>query len=525
MSGFCPSGLWPAVQSLVAFLATNVFAHAASIHLPPGTDARVAVISIISAIITPFALGSNAFGVIDRARRRFSFRLKKARGVKGKMKVLLNPLFAGDALENAVVAGALAIRIPAEYKGLTRSWTRVNSGQRLISPAPWGYTDTRLVATRDRLRLSGYLLPDWLQFDDGCEDLFVILPPTTTFKNIEQTKYVIIPTSNILRQIIAVLQLVLSSRQLYLNYDTSVTIQGLSSAYLCVIPYLLMTLINFIANAVAGSYPQVIVLPKVKSAHETKKTQSSQAHDRSPNPADSHHDANSSQNEFTLRPHLPSVLAQLEEETYVPELEETRFKSWLSQNYPYLNTDDFSFPTRLVMGSSWSSIFLIPAATLMLGLFTHFHAAEKTRVAWFLIWMYGMPVISLSYPVVYAIERRWPLREAARRTWTVHVVLGVGAVIFITLHGAILVGIFGGTAEITVVLLESMCAGNWTFADSTWLKIGFTTFFVFVAIYFTICAVFGTLSTYLDLRAHLLMCRVYSLLWRRTAVGRDLIVR
>jgi hypothetical protein len=152
--------------------------------------------------------------------------------------------------------------IPREYKGLTKSWTRVQSGQRPISPAPWGYTETRVI--RDHLRLCGYFVP-WLQFDETCDDSFVVLPPDTTFNNADGMKYVVIPNFTLLSQILAVIQLVLDSRQIYLNYDNAVATDALSSPYLCVIPYLLMTLVNFVANAFVGSYPQVIVLPKVPS--------------------------------------------------------------------------------------------------------------------------------------------------------------------------------------------------------------------------------------------------------------------
>ena len=516
MADFCPSGLWPAVQALIAFLVSNVFAHAASIHLPEGADARTALIAILSAIVTPFALGSNAFRVIDRARRRFSFRLRKASGFKGLAKVLLTPLFSGDALDNAVVAGALAIRIPPEYKGLTRSWTRVHSGQRLISPAPWGYTDTRVDVIRDRQRLAGYFVP-WLQFDDGCEDLFVVLPPDTTFKDTEGIRYVIILTSTLLPQIIAIIQLVLSSRQIYLNYDSSVITQGLSSPYLCVSPYLLMTFINFIANAVAGSYPQVIVLPKARTTRGAEKKHDSETDIRSPNRApQTLHDPGSSDDGFFSPPHrLPSFLAHLEDETHIPDLEEERFRSWLRQNYPFLRVDDFTFPKQLLAGSSWSSIFLIPAATLIIGFVTHFHAANRTRAAWFLIWLYGMPVISLAHPMA---ERRWPQRKAGRHLVVQAAVTGA-AVVFGLVHLGILIGIFGGTAVIAVGLLEAMCESSWSFTDSTWLKIGFTTFLVVTIIYFVICGVFGIPSTYLGLPDHLLMRRVYPVLWRHAAHG------
>jgi hypothetical protein len=505
MASFCPSGLWPAVQGLVAFLISNVFSHAASIHLVPGADARTALITILSAIVTPFAMGSHAFGVVDRARRRFSYRLRKALGWKGKLQVVLTPLFCGDALDNAVVSGALAIRIPREYKALTKSWKRVQGGQRLISPASWGYTDTRVQVIRDRCRMSGYFVP-WLQFDEGCEDLFVVLPPDTTFNNVDGIKYVVIPNSTLLSQIIAVIQLVLGSRQIFLNYESSVATQGLSSPYLCVIPYLLMTLVNFLANAFAGQYPQVIVLPKVTTRF-VNEFETSEAEVRRPEGQPHNQELR-----FPSPNRLFSFYSQLEDHAHVADLNlpADRFKMWLRRHHPYLNSDEFTFPRQWVPGSWWSSIFLVPAATLLIGFLTHFHAADRSRAAWFLMWLYGMPIISLAYPIAGQFERRWPQRPKVKRTWAMQAVITGMAVVFVVTHLVILIGVFGGTAVISVGLLEAMCSIQWAFSDTTWFKIGFTAFIVVAIFYFVICAGFGVTSISLDFR--LLMIRMYSVL-------------
>jgi hypothetical protein len=84
MTGFCQNGLWPAVQSFVVFLVTNIFAHAASINLPAGADARTITLSVLCAVIAPISLRSNAFRVMRRCRRRLSFRLKTTKGGEGQ---------------------------------------------------------------------------------------------------------------------------------------------------------------------------------------------------------------------------------------------------------------------------------------------------------------------------------------------------------------------------------------------------------------------------------------------------------
>jgi len=75
MSGFCQSGLWPSVQSLVVFLVTNVLANAASMHLPAAADTPTITLFVFGAIIARVMLGANAFRVMDLWGGRPSFRL------------------------------------------------------------------------------------------------------------------------------------------------------------------------------------------------------------------------------------------------------------------------------------------------------------------------------------------------------------------------------------------------------------------------------------------------------------------
>ena len=89
-----------------------------------------------------------------------------------------------------------------------------------------------------------------------------VLPPTTRFPGYQN--YRISPSSAGLGQIIGVVQIVLSSRQLYLNYSSSLLTDGLSSPYVSVIPYILMSIVNLITNTLVGSYTQVTMLPMAR---------------------------------------------------------------------------------------------------------------------------------------------------------------------------------------------------------------------------------------------------------------------
>jgi len=134
------------------------------------------------------------------------------------------------------------------------------------------------------------------------ETLLLHLPPIATFTFSPNVPYLVNRSSNVLSQIIAIFQLSSVVLQLrHIHQDPR-----LASPYLVVIPYLLMTLVNFIANAVVGSYPQVVILPIESTSSHRVLSNNREPHDR-------------------LEPEL---------------------RDWLKQHYSYLNIEDLSFPER-----------------------------------------------------------------------------------------------------------------------------------------------------------------------------------
>ena len=472
MSNFCESGLWPAVQSLVVFIVTNILTHAASIHLPAGADPRTTTLSIFGAIIAPVALGDNAFHIIGRWSRRMWFHLEHEPSLKAKIKTFFWCAMGGNRMEDAALAGALAIPIPSQFRQLvSRSWDRVLLGQRIVSPCRLGYADTRVNCVNKRLTLKAYV-PVISHVDDHH---YYILPPTTTFKT--DVRYLVIPSSNILPQLIAIIQLFLSSRQLYLNYNSSIKTRGLASPYLVVVPYVVMTLVNFVANAVVGSYSQVVILPADDQPEEN--TQPKQQ------PASSSAIVEEPKTEPTETIDLEATgtatdpfksLRQFMKLYKITDAERDEFVEWLKQYYSFINADEFSLPPRRRMSSFASSMFLVPLVTLIVGLLTHFHVGVGSRAGWFLVWLYGMPIIGFLRPFIHTV----------RETMTWLVIL-----IFLLIFYLVIIGVFGGTAVICVGLLESMCSSEWSFSVDLWVKIGFTTFFVVGFIEVAICAIFG----------------------------------
>lgn len=245
-NSFCAAGggVWSATQALIVFLVTNIIAHAATIYLANGSDAWLAVKSVFQALLLPVNAGDQALNAVSRWGRRL---ITGHLGIKSAL--------GGFTFEDAATAGAIAISVPLEFVPILHGrWDAVNEHQRIVmldNKEFWNDEDWSYRASPGGLpfRISDKY-PRYVPY---------ILPPTTRFPGYK--KYKIAPQSSILPQIIAVIQVILSSRQLYLKYYTSIRMNGLSSPFVVVIPYLFMSLVNLIANTLVGSYAQITMLP------------------------------------------------------------------------------------------------------------------------------------------------------------------------------------------------------------------------------------------------------------------------
>ena len=240
-TGFCyyDGGTWPATQALIAFVVTNIIAHAATIRLPAGANRSSIMLRILAAIVQPVTAGDVAF----RALWRWATRWRNPRR--------LITAFGGDKLEDAATAGALAISIPLTFAPLlVGRWEMVDNSRKITvlgnrkyfgSPDGKRQLPFKPVAT----------YPRYIPF---------IVPSDTVFQP-RLAAIRIPPSSSALSHIIAIGQAGLSARQLYLNYGYSITAQGLSSPYLVVIPYMLMSMVNFVANTLVSNFRRVTIIP------------------------------------------------------------------------------------------------------------------------------------------------------------------------------------------------------------------------------------------------------------------------
>jgi hypothetical protein len=404
MSDFCAGGLGPAIQSFVVFLITNIFAHAASIRLPSGTDTKGAVLKTFSAVFIPVYLGDHAFHIFGRWGRRMQSRVKRKNGLWSKIACVVKTIFPDDTIEDAAMAGAIAIRIPDRFTDVVKdSWERVNDSQKVVN--------------FDRSAYS--MAPEGSLF---------LLPPTIEFK--ENSRYSIPASSSIPTQLIAIAQLFLSSRQLYINFSGSIASRGLASPYLVVIPYLLMTFVNFVANFLVGSYSQILVL---RAEHDQQRPDSRAeegsgwAGERAPN-GDS------------------------------DQRSQTDFCQWLGQKYPSLTVSfHSSTQRRMVISRLISSLFLLLLQTLIIGLLTRFHVGITSHAVWFLIWLYGMAALRFFIP-------RAPKQFSLSQRYQLGLTFSIGVLVTI--------GVFGGVTVIVVELMEDMCQSDWSISARVWVIIG-----------------------------------------------------
>jgi len=247
-AGFCPNGggAWVATQMWIAFLVTNILAHAATIRPSAGSNTGSTVRRVIATIFIPVTAGDSAFRALGRWLVWF-YRGVPPPGFR-------QGLLRDDSLQAAATSGAVAICIPFQFAPLLAGRWELVEGDRMAvwlddTTYFWGATATAQDFPKGLKPLGRF--PRYIPF---------VLPPNVQLLSPKLEKTKIPPESSALSSIIAIVQIVLSIRDLYNNYRSSVVVKGLSSPYLVVIPYFLMSFVNFVACIFVGSYRRVSVL-------------------------------------------------------------------------------------------------------------------------------------------------------------------------------------------------------------------------------------------------------------------------
>jgi hypothetical protein len=246
---FCQVGNWNATQTLIAFLGTNIIAHAATVRLPAGASRGFKMFSIVVVILQPVFAGEVALHSVSRWWKRWRQRWRQERpGKEGKTWITLS---RGYRLEDAATSGAVAIFIPLQFVPLVKGrWDQISVGKHTKTTLLGDYPVPHAKKIGLPFKPAAHF-PRYVPF---------AVPPNTKFKG-ELARRRIHPSSSVLSYIIGLAQAGVSARQLYLNYKAFVGVEGLSSPYLVVIPYMLMSLVNLIANLLLSNFRQVTIIP------------------------------------------------------------------------------------------------------------------------------------------------------------------------------------------------------------------------------------------------------------------------
>ena len=248
---------------------------------------------------------------------------------------------------DAISAGALAIRIPKRFKKAIEE-----------SPFEWRRLNGNIPIVDDRSVTGGVSHSD----DDT---ILYSLPPTS---RITTGSFKLFPSSNKLKSAFAILQLVYSAVQAYMQYEQMIHSQGLSSPFIIAIAYLYMSFINLIANLVQGSYTHVTIISSMPTTIPSMSLSSAPIIQDSPtndsslpttmvviaaadqtDPSGATSTSEFEAEESGALPELesssqgPDETNQQQPQSHQPLPEELQreFENWLQTHYPQIEFDDY----------------------------------------------------------------------------------------------------------------------------------------------------------------------------------------
>jgi hypothetical protein len=254
--GFSPSNCVPLstrsnLWNLCLFYGANILAHAATIHPRTGATKSNSIRRMILMLVAPITAGTVATYAI------ITFCL----GIKRNGLKWAHFLGGAENLQDAVPAGAVGILVPKDLSPVVAGRWKLVGGDR-----------HSLFLNNERTENPKY---PHLPADNSY--LEFILPPQSRLTEYKNHKFY--PSSSFANELIAVVQLIYGVYQLVSQYGPEIQTMGLSSPYICALPYLFMSLVNLIANILMESYSHIIILPPHNAA-VTEKPEKLDAEDR-----------------------------------------------------------------------------------------------------------------------------------------------------------------------------------------------------------------------------------------------------
>jgi hypothetical protein len=154
-----------------------------------------------------------------------------------------------------------------------------------------------------------------------------------------------------------------------------------------------------------------------------------------------------------------------------------RLEEWLYDQYPEIGVNLRRMPHKLGYSYFISGLFLLVVITALLGLLTRFHLGEVGQACWFLVWIYGGPLLRWKWFNDQAIQKK-PCLSASK--WLLFGIWGI-------LTMALMVAVCGGIATISVNLLAAICNTTLEPTVAIWTLIGVSIAVLFAAIVVGVC--------------------------------------
>src|SRR5947207_1734018 len=233
--------------NLCLFFGANVLAHAATIHPRTGATKTNSFRRMLLMLVAPITAGT----VATHAIITFILGVRKG-GLKWAYF-----LSGKENLSEAIPAGAVGILIPRDLAPVVAGRWKLVGDER-----------HSLMLNHERSHPPKTSREPHIPASDA--SLEFILPPQSRLPGYENYKFY--PSSSFANELIAVVQLIYGIYQLVTDYGSEIRLMGLSSPYICAIPYLFMSLVNLVANLLMPNYSHVVILPPQR--HSLSRTSS-----------------------------------------------------------------------------------------------------------------------------------------------------------------------------------------------------------------------------------------------------------
>lgn len=262
---------WPSVAAVIIFFATNYLAHAATVKSSPGDDTLLQACNAILALFFPMSGLLRALNAIARLPILARRDLERACKAGALCMVVRAPhwrpklgqkLSVGVVLEDDERTGAIDLEVQPDSDHplpiIANMITYLPSYAREHS-STWIHFDSVWARSRVDLRLTKvhgtYDLPEGYEFAIVPRNTFLISQVASNIQGDSRLTSEISAGYSVLKAVASIIQVVAAFTTLLSHRPDLIRRWGYASYHLTVIPYLAMTLVNFISNMVSPDYP------------------------------------------------------------------------------------------------------------------------------------------------------------------------------------------------------------------------------------------------------------------------------